>query len=84
MSFFHKEKKFTDRYGNERVERVVMPQRIVIAAITAVFLLIVLLSTFVVIPSGYTGVRTTCGQIDQQVVSPGLHFKVPFFQGIKQ
>lgn len=84
MSFFTKEKKFTDRYGNERVERVVMAQRIVITVIVAVFLLIVLLNTFIVIPSGYTGVRTTCGQIDQQVVSPGLHFKVPFFQGIKK
>jgi len=61
MSFFVKETTTKDRYGEDRMVRHVLVHRIVITAIIAVFLLITLLCSFAVIPSGYTGVRTTFG-----------------------
>lgn len=46
-------------------------------------ILFVFSSSFVIIPTGYTGVRTTFGQIDQVSVQNGFNFKVPFIQSIK-
>ena len=46
--------------------------------------LIILSSSFTIIPTGYTGVRSTFGQIDKNVVSNGFNFKIPFVQSIEQ
>ena len=40
--------------------------------------------SFEIIPTGYTGVRTTFGQISNETVPNGLCFKIPFVQDIKQ
>lgn len=44
--------------------------------------IITLLSSFTVVPTGYTGVRTTFQQIDKEIVQPGINFKIPFVQSI--
>lgn len=42
-----------------------------------------LLSTsFTIIPTGYTGVRTTFGQIDNSTVQNGFNWKIPFVQSV--
>lgn len=46
-------------------------------------LLIILSSSFTIIPTGYTGVRTTFGQIDEITMQNGFNWKVPFVQSIK-
>lgn len=43
---------------------------------------ILLFGTYVTIPSGFCGVMTTFGAASQKVLAPGLHFKMPFIQGI--
>ncbi len=43
---------------------------------------ILLFGAFVTIPSGYCGVLTTFGAASQNVLAPGLHFKLPVAQGI--
>ena len=43
---------------------------------------ILLFGTYVTIPSGFCGVMTTFGAASQKVLAPGLHFKMPFVQGI--
>lgn len=48
----------------------------------AVFLF-VLSSSFVIIPTGYTGVRSTFGQIDEVTVQNGFNWKLPFVQSIE-
>ena len=45
--------------------------------------LIVLSSTFVIIPTGYTGVRTTFGQVADESVPKGFNFKIPLIQQIE-
>lgn len=37
-----------------------------------------------VIPTGYTGVKTTFGQISDEVLPQGFNFKIPFIQSIKK
>lgn len=53
-------------------------------AIIAVLAVIVIVNCFAVVPTGYTGVRITFGQISNQVVPNGINFKVPFVQEIVQ
>ncbi len=38
--------------------------------------------SFVIIPTGYTGIRSTFGQISQLTVPNGLNWKIPFVQDI--
>lgn len=40
-------------------------------------------STFTIIPTGYTGVKTTFGQINTATLQAGIHFKVPLAQSIE-
>lgn len=40
--------------------------------------------SFVIIPTGYTGVKTTFGQIDQNTLQNGFNFKIPFVQSIEK
>lgn len=42
----------------------------------------VVINTITVVPTGYTGVRTTFGQISTQPVPQGFNAKIPFVQGI--
>lgn len=55
----------------------------VITVAIAVVMFIVSCS-FVIIPTGYTGVRTTFGQIDSTTVQNGFNWKFPFVQSIEQ
>lgn len=54
----------------------------VFLVIALVVVLFVGCNSFKIIPTGYTGVRTTFGQISSTVVQPGLNFKIPFIQSI--
>ena len=80
MSFFYT--KSEDRYGGEHIHLRI--GRIVGAVILALFLLITILSSFTIIPSGYTGVRTTFGQINNDIVPNGFAFKIPYVQHIQK
>ena len=44
--------------------------------------LIVLGNSFTIIPTGYTGVRTTFGQVSESVADKGFHWKKPFIEKI--
>lgn len=62
-----------------------MKKRTVVKAIViAAIAVIVLASSVFVIPTGYTGVRTTFGQIDSKPVSSGINFKIPFVQNVEK
>lgn len=55
------------------------------AIMVAVALVLILLgSAVVIIPTGYTGVRTTFGQISEDTVPNGFNWKVPFVQSIQK
>ena len=48
----------------------------------AVLVLLLVLLSFKVVPTGYTGVKTTFGQISDTPVQPGITFKIPLVQDI--
>ena len=54
----------------------------IVGIVVAVMLIIVAVNSVKIIPTGYTGVRTTFGQISSNVVQSGLNFKIPFIQSI--
>lgn len=60
--------------GNSKLAKVM------IAAGVVIFLLG---GSFKIVPTGYTGVRTTFGQISEQTVPEGFNFRIPFIQNIK-
>lgn len=41
-------------------------------------------SSFVIIPTGSTGVKTTFGQIDSHTLSAGFSWKLPFIQSVEE
>lgn len=57
---------------------------IIIAIIVSILTLILLFGSFCIIPTGYTGVRTTFGQISNEVVNNGFNWKIPLIQSIKK
>lgn len=55
-----------------------------VAVVAAVILVLALLGASVtIVPTGFTGVRMTYGQISDKVVPQGVNFKIPFVQSIK-
>ena len=55
---------------------------IAIYSIGGLVALILLLGSFFTIPAGYCGVMTTFGAASQNVLGPGLHFKLPMVQDV--
>ena len=41
-------------------------------------------SSFVIIPTGSTGVKTTFGQVDSHTLSAGFSWKLPFIQSVEK
>lgn len=78
MSWFIETK--TDRYGNP--EKSLRVPRLVTSLVVFLFVIITLCNCFSIIPSGYTGVRTTFGQISETVMPNGINFKIPYVQSI--
>lgn len=68
MSFFYEILNDGTPYRRKKL-RV---KRLILTIAAALFMLITLLCSFAIIPSGYTGVRTTFGQIDTVAVSNGF------------
>ena len=56
--------------------------KVVLTAVIAIVLLIIILSSYTVIPAGHTGVVVTFGKVSENVLQEGLHFKLPFVQNI--
>ena len=54
--------------------------RVIMAAAGA--LLMLLSASFTIVPTGYTGVKTTFGQIDNTTLQNGFNAKIPFVQSI--
>ncbi|MGN0674827.1 MAG: prohibitin family protein, partial [Oscillospiraceae bacterium] len=57
-------------------------RKIVITVIVILAALIILLNSFTTVKAGHTGVVTTFGKVSENVLSEGLHFKIPFIQNI--
>ena len=59
-------------------------EKFIAIGIAAVLVIIIAVSSITFIPTGYTGVKITFGQIDETPAAAGLNFKIPFVQSIKK
>lgn len=59
-------------------------KKIIIAIVVAVLAIVLLCASITIVPTGYTGVRKTFGQISETSVNSGINFKIPFVQTIKK
>lgn len=73
----------TVRYKNADGTSPAGIKKIVIPVACAVAALIVILSSFTVIPTGSSGVVLTLGKISDKPLSEGLHFKAPVIQQVE-
>ena len=65
-----------------KVEKISRKSAVVLSLVAV--LIFTLASSFVIIKTGYTGVRTTFGQVDSTVVQNGFNFKIPFIQSVSK
>ena len=75
MSFFIK----TDKHGYETL-RV---GRLIFTIVAVIVILVMVLGCFTKIPTGYTGIVTTFGRVENYTFDPGIHFKAPWQSVIK-
>ncbi len=54
------------------------PAKIIGLCVAAAVVLVILLSSFAIVPAGHTGVVTRFSAVTGQVMGEGLHFKIPF------
>lgn len=54
-----------------------------VSLIIAALIIITVINSFEVIPTGYSGVKITFGQVSDETLQPGFHFVIPYAQSIK-
>ena len=55
---------------------------IAIVILVAAVVIVTVLSTFTIVPSGYVGVRVTMGQVSDTVLKSGTYLHIPFVESI--
>lgn len=80
-----KERKYTNRYGDEitTVDTTVHRDRIITTASVIIIVLIFVINCFSFVPTGHTGVVTLFGKVEDYTLDSGIHFKSPFARVIK-
>ena len=57
--------------------------KIIIASILALILLLMLISCITTVPTGYTGILTTFGRVEDRTMGAGVHFIAPWQKIVK-
>lgn len=65
-----------------KINKKKLPKIVPILSFVCVGIILVA-SAFTIVPTGYTGVRTTFGQVSQKIVPNGFNMKIPFVQSIE-
>lgn len=60
------------------------PIKLAAIIIAAIVVLATVGSSIAIVPTGYTGVKTTFGQVNPNPVAPGFTFKIPFIQSMEK
>lgn len=72
-----------NRFGEPQDVTIYHPVRIGTATVLGIVLLISAFGSFFLVPEGHIGITTRFAKAMDQV-GPGLHFKVPFIDGVKK
>jgi len=57
-------------------------KRIIVVAVVVIIVLAIIKQSIVVIPTGYTGVKSIFGQVSKQSMPNGINFKIPFVEKV--
>lgn len=79
---YSSQKEKEKQFQVEKENQLKKIKRMIITLVVVLFLFITVTNSFKIIPTGYTGVRTTFKQVDNVVLQNGLNFKLPFVQKI--
>lgn len=79
---YSSQKEKEKQFQVEKENQLKKIKRMIITLVVVLLLFITVTSSFKIIPTGYTGVRTTFKQVDNVVLQNGLNFKIPFVQKI--
>lgn len=79
---YSSQKEKEKQFQVEKENQLKKIKRMIITLVVVLLLFITVTSNFKIIPTGYTGVRTTFKQVDNVVLQNGLNFKLPFVQKI--
>lgn len=86
MGFFttKKVKKVNDWNGSKEVEvEELNLKRIIICGIAAILIFILIVSCISTVPTGYTGILTTFGRVEDRTMGAGVHFIAPWQKIVK-
>lgn len=79
---YSSQKEKEKQFQVEKENQLKKIKRMIITLVVVLLLFITVTNSFKIIPTGYTGVRTTFKQVDNVVLQNGLNFKLPFVQKI--
>ena len=79
---YSSQKEKEKQFQVEKENQLKKIKRMIITLVVVFLLFITVTNSFKIIPTGYTGVRTTFKQVDNVVLQNGLNFKLPFVQKI--
>lgn len=79
---YSSQKEKEKQFQMEKENQIKKIKRMITMLVVVLLLFITVTSSFKIIPTGYTGVRTTFKQVDNVVLQNGLNFKLPFVQKI--
>lgn len=79
---YSSQKEKEKQFQVEKENQLKKIKRMIITLVIVLLLFITVTNSFKIIPTGYTGVRTTFKQVDNVVLQNGLNFKFPFVQKI--
>lgn len=79
---YSSQKEKEKQFQMEKENQIKKIKRMISMLVVVLLLFITVTSSFKIIPTGYTGVRTTFKQVDNVVLQNGLNFKLPFVQKI--
>ena len=74
--------RYTDGYHEVTDYEISIP-KIVLACVIAFFLLLIPLTCISTVPTGYTGILTTFGRVEDRTMSAGVHFTAPWQKIVK-
>lgn len=87
-----KKKLFKKQYSNEEWNRLSYSEqskiltytwiRRIIILIIALFILITIICSITTVPSGFVGIKTRFGQVQDDVIQEGFNFKLPYIEKI--
>ena len=59
-------------------------KKVIILAVIGLFLVIAIFNSFTIVATGETGVLVRFGQVQEEALASGIHFKIPFVDSVRK